>query len=187
MIMLKDKRGFTILETLISLAVFALISLSAVNILSFAYTSNGRAVVNNELFEQGKATIDFITAHVNRSCEINLTTDELGTLKEMKLAHMESQGVSESYTKVWQSILYNKNLRPEDTTYHKVRFGQVTRSNELSSYIADIKVKIEGKVMEIEIVTDDKVRYNDTHIVAPVHLKAKISLEHKEYTVIIKD
>jgi len=176
-----NEKGFTLLETLIALSLMMLVTLSATNILNFASMSNSRAIVNHELFENARITIDFMTEHIRRAEEINLNTDEKNTMKSMELTY---RSVSSNGSVSWETnrFSYDKNLSAGAPRYNRVEFG----GNELSSYIADIKITVENEILQIVLITDSNLNMqDDIEVIKPITLKTKIDVRYKDVIVTI--
>ena len=163
----RGEGGFTLLETLLALAVTMFVLSAAMRLLSFTSASAARAVVRGELTDCARTAADVLTVNMERADEINITTVGNNTLKQMDL--LEKQ---EDLTKpgALYSFAYDIAAAPKDASYHRLKFGGV----ELASNLADIRVWPDGSdTLIIEIQTDTTLTVNaDT-----ANKRAKVSVD----------
>ena len=165
-----NPKGFTLLEVVVSSAIFLMVILAAANLLHFASRFLSRIAVRQELQENSRVAMDFIVTHIRRANKITLITDEESTLKALTTTEIPRNDAQHSYT-----FNYNKGLTQENAKYHRLELG----GNELASYIRDVKMEFdqETQLLKIRIVTDDGT--GDGTIVEPVVLSCQEDLRYK--------
>lgn len=144
-----NSKGFTILEVVISSAIFFIIIFSATNLLLFSSASWMRLAVKQELLENSRAAMDFLISHIRTADEITLVTDANYTLKELRTTEKAGSPSAHTYR-----FTYDTTLSATSPRYHRLEFG----GNELASYVNDIQVKAdEDEFITITIITDSRI------------------------------
>ena len=164
--MKNTKKGFTLIETVVALAIFTIIAFSGTTLLIYSSEVSEKIGLKNELLENARITLNFMMDQIRMSEGYDLRTDADDTL--IRLRCYKSSGDESLFA-------FDKSLSSDAARYGQVTFG----GNELSSYIADVKMKVDGNRMEIRIITKSKISQNSSIEVEPIEIVGKVSLRYK--------
>ena len=160
---MKSNKGYMLIETLIGLVLFGMLSIAGTSLLLHVNEVSGKLKLKSDLLENARITLDFITTQL-RYCEVyKLERLDDGSLKRLTVwTNGEETDVGR------HEFIYDK---AEGT----VLFG----NNVLAQYIEDIWIEDKEDIMEIKITTQTKIIAIQDALLEPVELKAKIDLTHK--------
>ncbi len=164
-----QKAGFTLLETVVALCIFCLISISATAALSYASSASARLAVKGELFENARIAVDFLTVHIQAADTVTLQTSPSGTLQKLTVWEDDDMGAAE------QHVFQYHFDAAETVKYHRLEFG----GNEVASYIADIYAAADNGVLTLRVTSDDRLNREGGPVAEPVVLTAKIPVYNK--------
>ena len=166
---LNHRRGFTLIETVIALAVWLLLTAGAGSVLIYASRASERLIVTQEIFENARASLDAITVNIQMANTVLLEVDADGVLKTLKMTERNPDGQLADY-----SFYFKSNALPGEAKYHRLEFGL---NDEFASNIEIVRLTaINGKRIEITIITDD--------ILCPsMTLCGSVDIRYKEVTV----
>ena len=141
------REGFTLIETVIALAVWLLLATGAGSVLVYASRASERLIVTQEIFENARASLDAITVNIQMANTVVLETDSDDVLKKLTLTERNPKGELEEYY-----FFFKRGAEPDEAKYHRLEFGE---NNEFASHIGLIKLKVvNDKRLEITVITD---------------------------------
>ena len=145
----KRDNGFTLLETVIALAVWLVIAAAAGRALIYAARASERLIGEREAFENARASLDAICANIRMAQKIVLETDGENVLKKLTLTEKNGTGL-------WDYEFYfNKSAAPGEAKYHRLEFG---RNDEFASRIESVTMELVGDGrIEITVTTDGEL------------------------------
>ena len=152
------KKGFTLLEVSITLAIFCVVVVLGLNVVSYVVATSQRLAFENFVFGELSVALDFIDTHVKEATEISIKTDEWGILDEIELR------INQLDTHA-RLIKY----RPTEPPVERLMFGgtelgqgwqevareiseiQVTRDDSIQMLYVTIKNEPTGQVLYLSI------------------------------------
>jgi hypothetical protein len=168
--MLKENKGFTILETTISLSIFLVVTIVSINIL--VYSSKSMQLINTkkELLENSRIGLEIMVKRIKMAESITLTKyKNSNSLSQLKITYKDNNG------KYVDSVFsYVKGFNSTGNKYNRLEFG----NNEIAIHIADIVVEKNGDLLSITIETDNTIRQKSAKEVEPVILLKKINIKY---------
>jgi type II secretory pathway pseudopilin PulG len=185
-IILKYNKGFTLIETIVSLSLFFIVIATVSNILIHSFNTFYKVSVKQELLANATIAMEFISTRIITADEILLITHpNSNTVKEL---HLERREVGRNGTIVLNTDIftYSKGLDASHIRFNRIDFGATgtadTRGrNELASHIADFTITIVDNILEITIISDDRINQAGERVVEPIVLYRKIKI-YKPYT-----
>ncbi len=149
-------KGFTLLEAVISLALFAVISVSVLPVWQYASRQSLALLTSADAFENARAAMDAFLVNIQLAEEITLKTDVNGRLSLLTLRELDPDGYLHDYV-----FSYNAGARRLD-------FG----SNEFASQLSEVRLTKDGDLLNITVSTGGE---------APVTLNCAADIRHKVY------
>jgi type II secretory pathway pseudopilin PulG len=144
----KRGNGFTLIEALITIAIFIIVAAGTLQLWRYTSIRTLDILTASEELENARVAMDAILMNIQLAEEITLETDALGTLKKLTLTELNPIKDTEDYF-----FIYNSGANPNASLYHRLIFGKVS-SNELASRIADIKIIKSSSYLTVKITTD---------------------------------
>ena len=160
------RKGFTLIEMVVALAIFTILGFAGISLLIYVSETSEKIAFQNELLEHARIALSFMVEQIRISEAFQLVTDS-----EDSLIRLVCYSGLEGHV-----FSFDKHLLTESARYGQILFGE----NELASYIADVKVTIDGSRMEIRIITHSKASELSSVQVEPIDILRKISLRYKE-------
>jgi prepilin-type N-terminal cleavage/methylation domain-containing protein len=146
---LKSEAGFTMMEVLLALALFGILSITIGTLLANTINNNKRLTEKSMKLEDGRIAMDFIETHIKAADEITITEHDLIT----------------------------KQLSPaSNRTFHfnpltsKLEFG----GNELAREVERFSLSRSGDLVKIEIVMKPGTGYDKLQLIGQVNVKYKV-------------
>lgn len=174
---LDDNQGFTLLETIAALGLFLIITIWVTNLLLLSAKLSSGLMARQELLENARIAMDFMTTNIAMAEEITLSKRTDGTLNKLSLKETDSGGVLHTYVYQYDSSLSDNHVR-----YHRLEMG----GNELASYLASVRVEIdvEQNTISVYIRTDDRLQPDGKKMTEPVELTGSVRIKHKKVVVL---
>ncbi|MDR1665209.1 MAG: prepilin-type N-terminal cleavage/methylation domain-containing protein [Clostridiales bacterium] len=139
----KLKKGFTLLEAVIALAVFLTLAVAAGRALLYSARASERLLASREIFEKARIAMDALLTNIHMAEKIDLTTDG-GVLERLVLTELNPEGNLQNY-----EFRFYPYAAPGDAKYQWLEFNR----NELASNIASVVIAVsdEGGRIAIKI------------------------------------
>jgi len=163
----KHKSGFTLLEAVIALAVWMVLSVSV--LFAWNHISNRTVAVldRQDAFENARGAMDVLITNLQMAKSITLTVGPDYDLRQLSLPSFNPDNIPHTYV-----FDFDINLAPTETRFRRLEFGQ----NELASNIAMIRIQpIAGRHMHITIKTGCEF---------PIIIEGSVDIRYKNLTVI---
>jgi len=145
----KTSKGFTLLEALVALSIWMIVSLSIV--LIWQHTSrHSHALINRQdAFENARVTMDALLVNTQLAYRIVLRVEGDFILQNARLYQIDTGGSLHPY-----EIIFNYRLRPGTEWHHRLRTG----GQEFAHNIARVQMRPIGtqpdwRRMEITVTT----------------------------------
>ena len=165
----KTSAGFTLLEAVIALAVWMILSISIFFV--WQYTSErSRALLERQsAFENARGAMDILLVNLQmaRSIQLYVLRDTDYTLRRLILPGYYASGLP---TRTGFEFEFNINLPPTATTFRRLEFG----GNELASNIALVRMQPVGGHMRVTVKTGCEY---------PIILEGSVDIRYKDLTV----
>jgi len=166
----KTSKGFTLLEAVIALAIWSILSLSVIFVWQYTAERSSALIARQHAFENARGSMDVIIMNLQMARTIELTVGPNYTLQRLRvngrrLVNNVPQWHNFEFT-------FNSSARPTDAIYRVLRFGGL---NEFTAGIADIRVRPYGGTMHITVVTACEY---------PIVLEGSVDIRHKALTFI---
>ena len=167
----KASKGFTLLEAVIALAIWMVLSLSVVIIWQFSAERSNALIARQSAFENARGSMDALLMNIQMAHTIELNVDRDYNLQRIRLTQ---QGPLPNYY-----FHFNANARPHQYIYRRLVFG---RTGNAANYIADgiALVRIEpefGYERYIHITIQTACEEY------PVVLEGRVDIRYKRLTV----
>ncbi|MCL2839972.1 MAG: prepilin-type N-terminal cleavage/methylation domain-containing protein [Defluviitaleaceae bacterium] len=159
---LKSKKGFTLLEATIALALWAVLSVGI--FLTWYHVSGASRAMrtHQSAFENARIAMDALIINIQMAQDIDLVNNQDGILRQVTLWGFDPIGNLHDYR-----FHFNPDLQ-------RLEFPNL--GNELASHIAELRITyIEGSRMNILIETDCYP--------APITLEGSVDVRFKSVTV----
>jgi hypothetical protein len=160
-------KGFGLLEAVIALALWLLLSAGVFMVWHFSALSGTGKLERQNAFENARISMDALIMNFQMAKHITLDTDENDVLSRLTLRQRDPQGNLENY-----NIHFRTNTR-------RMYFGQPHGGNEFASGLAEIRIiYTHGKRMCITVITacDEP---NE-----PIVLEGSVCVRHKFVTIV---
>lgn len=158
--------GFTLLETIIALSLFMLITLSIANLLDFSSRRMERISIQSELLENARISLDMMSVYI-RSADSTVIAIDTRTNSVTRISITNIISKTQTETREFQ---YYPRLTGINQYYHWLWFG----GNELATNIADIRARLDGDILSLTVTTDEIITQKTT--VPAVSLTTKIKV-----------
>jgi len=177
----KSSKGFTLLEAIIALSIWMLLSVSVIFIWQFTSDRTDALITRQGVFENARGAMDILIMNLQMAQSITLDVEPDYTLRTLTLTQRNPQGQ-------WHEPRYRFDfiLNPRWESHQRLNFGD----NEFARGIAMIRMEpIGNSRMNIRIVTVCKclvppVSLEDCEcLVAPVIIEGSVDIRHKVLTV----
>ena len=158
------RKGFSLLELIISTAIASIIVITATNILLHANQASNRIRINNQLFESAQITLSFITEQMSMSMAYILDTEaNTNSLRMIEFYRSIHSSVDEAHV-----ITFNRSA-------NQVRFGGFTYggraiTHTLANNIEDVIIYVESGLMHIEVIAG---YYSEIVLTATIDVRHK--------------
>jgi len=141
-----NKKGYTLLEVTIALAVWLILSVAVLFVWRYTAENSARLITRQNAFENARTVMDAMLMNIQIAEEICIVTDENHLLRELQMPGLDDQGRERAYT------FYFTDTRPANPQrHHRVEFSGP--GNEVARYIGAVWVRLVGERIEIEIHT----------------------------------
>jgi len=166
--MLKSKKGFTLMEATIALALWMILSVGV--LLTWHHVSQSTAALraHQSAFENARVAMDAIIINVQMAERVEVINDNNGIMRELIMWGLNPQGELHPFT-----------LRLPNFEYSHLRFRRLefpNPGNELASNIAEIRITyIEGSRLDIFVKSGCYP--------APIELEGSVDVRYKYVTV----
>jgi len=166
--LMKNSNGFTLMEAVISLAAFMIVTLAAINLNAYATVTVERIQVRAELLENARIAMDMMTTYLKAAEGGTIVSGRLGVFR------MTLSGVRGAVNN--PEFIHNSTANPSQTgEYRRLNFG----GNELASYIVRVTANLdEDNILTLTVITADGIRGSGI-TVEPVRLTSKIKLYNR--------
>jgi prepilin-type N-terminal cleavage/methylation domain-containing protein len=162
------KRGFTLLEAVIALALWAVLSAGIAVIWQSTSRASVHIIQGQDAFENARASMDAILTNLHMADTILLETDYNHVLKRLTLTQRNPSGNPHNYI-----FYFNIHARPGDAKFHRLEFGL---HNEFASQIAKITLERKHKNrMSVTVITDGE---------SAITLTGSADIRYKNVTII---
>lgn len=111
-------KGFTLIEALISLSLFMLLSMGLLFLWQHSANTAERAIQKQNALDNLFVAMDAFTTNIQFSHTLELTTDSRDILRQLDMRGYNSQGQAHTFI-----FTFNQNARPQDAIYKSLFFG----------------------------------------------------------------
>ena len=111
-------KGFTLIEALISLALFMLLSTGLLLLWQHTASIASRALVKQNALDNLHIAMDGLTSNIQFSHSLTLTTDSRQRLRRLDMQGYNPRGQHHTYF-----FTFNPYARPQDAIYKSLFFG----------------------------------------------------------------
>jgi len=130
---MKQRAGFTLLETIIALAVWAILSVSVISVWHHVSNRTSSVLARQSALENARVAMDALLINIQMSNSITLhVRDSDYMLIWLQVPGLNPQGVLNNFF-----FDFDHNLTPDATRYRRLEFG----GNEIARYIAEVIVR----------------------------------------------
>ena len=175
----KTSAGFTLMEAVIALSIWMMLSLSVLVIWQYTTDRTTALIERQNAFENARITMDTLLINIQmaRSIEVEVWRDY--TLRRITLAQINPDGNPHNY-----SFFFDVSARRTDTWYSMLQIGYFRPSNpnnrqgrnEVSRGIAHIRVEpVNGRRMYITVKTSCE---------NPIVLNGSVDIRYKGLNVV---
>jgi len=175
----KASKGFTLLEAVIALSVWMILSVSVIFIWRFTSERTEALIARQNALENARMAMDVLTVNLQMARNIDLYTVSDYTLRRVVAWQLTPDG------RTWNNYIFDYN-RPGTTVRNHLLLG----GNEFARYIAHIRMEpIGNSRMHIRIVTECEctvipVTLEDCDCLEPpIILESSVGIRHKALTV----
>jgi len=163
----KARGGFTLLEAVIALALWLILSAGIFLVWQHSALSGTSLLERQSAFENARISMDALIMNFQMARRITLQTDSNDILQRLTLNQRNPQGQWQDYT-----FRFNLNAAPGSARHHRLEFGD----NEFAENIAEIRIEyIDESRMQITITTGCEV---------PIILEGSVDARYKNVVVI---
>jgi len=165
---MKTKRttGFTLIEAVIALAIWMILSVSVLFIWHHASTRTTAILARQNAFENARGAMDVLITNLQMAQSITLYVGPNYVLREMRLPGFNPDGNPNTYV-----FNFDVNLPPTAVRFQRLEFG----SNELASNIAMVRIQPIGN-NHIHITIETGCDY-------PIIIHGSVDIRYKNLTV----
>lgn len=165
----RANKGYTLLETVIALAVWAVLAITAAGMLAYTARANMRLTESSLAFENARVSLDALSVNIQMADTIVLETDHNGVLRQLTLTERAPNGSPANYI-----FYFSKTAQPGEAKYHRLEFGL---NDEFASHIETVKlVYADDGYIAVTVTTDDTLG-------EPLTLTASVDARYKNVTV----
>jgi len=165
----KDKqstKGFTLIELIIALGVWMILSLSVFFIWQYTSSTVVNTITRQNAFENARASMDVLVMNIQLASAISLETDDNNILQRLTLTERNPQGQLHNYV-----FEFDINAPATALRRYRLIFGQ----NEFADHIGRIYITyIPGRRMDITV---------QTNCDEPVVLSSSVDVRYKDVVV----
>jgi len=162
----KRNKGYTLIEAVIALALWMIISLGIFVVWQHITQQTTTIITHQNTFENARGAMDAIITNVQMSRNINLEVCNNYILWQMSLPGYDAQGRLRAF-----DFDFNVNAPEGHTMHHRLNFGE----NELASNIALVQIRpVNYTHLQITI---------ETSCTPPIILESSVDIRHKYLTV----
>lgn len=172
----KNDGGFTLIETIMSFAVFAVAISGCAALLAFASRAYSTNYVRAELLSSARSAVDTLSANIARAKRIRLVSKPDGTLDYIELTELNTIGDDNNFT-----FIYARGTSSsDDYEAYRLNFGGL--GNELSKYMKDVRIEYNESrtALRIRVETFDRLYEKSGVSVDPVVLYTAVDVRNKE-------
>ena len=185
----KASKGFTLLEAVIALAIWMLLSVSVIFIWQFTSDRTNALIARQGVFENARGAMDVIIMQMQMASSIELWVGTDYTLQWIYLPGYDPEWVMHEFridfvldtsSEHFQRLVFGRRLTPPNPSW----------GNEFARGIAMVRMEpVDRSRMDIRIVTVCRctvipVTLDDCEcLVAPVILEGSVCIRHKALTV----
>ena len=148
----KASKGFTLIEAIIALAIWMILSLSVVFIWQYTAQRTNALLERQSAFENARVSMDALLMNLQMAQTITLLVEDSTdyALRSLSLVEIDPNGNRHTYI-----FTFNPRLSPTATRYRQLLFGNA----EFASNIAMIQVRPRGQHMRVIVMTgcDDPI------------------------------
>ena len=160
--------SFTLLEVTITVALWMILSISALAVWQHAARSGGNIILRQSAFENARASMDALIINIQLASTIELITCHNNILQLLTLTERDPQGRLHNYT-----FRFDINAPPGAARHRRLIFGL---NNEFASGIAKIQMSAANNSrMNILVKTDCEY---------PIILEGSVDIRYKSVTTI---
>jgi len=167
----KISSGFTLLEAVIALAVWAILSASVIFMWQHVSNRSASLMAKQSALENARVAMDALIANIQRAWCITLNVGREYDLMQLSLQSFDTNNRPHRY-----NIVFNSRLTPSAETFQRLNFGGA--GNELASNIAMIRMWPVGELgrerhIHIIITTGCEI---------PIILEGSVDIRYKNFT-----
>ena len=165
---LMDRNGFTMLEAVVALGLFTLLTVSASQLLMHTTRTSSYLIARQEAMESARVAVDSLVINLQKADEIVMVTYRSdGMLRRLDLRQINPRNIRE-----WYEFRYDRRLPPTSIRYNRLEFGR----NELASHLNEVRLVLEDDGwISITVVTDGSLG-------EPVTLTGRADVRYKSIT-----
>jgi len=143
---MKNKKGYTLLEVTIALALWLILSMAVFFIWRYTADASTRLIARQNAFENARSAMDAMLMNIQISDQICIITYPSHILREMQMPGYDNWGNHRPYT-----FYFTGTTPANPNRHHRVEFSGP--GNEVARYIGAVWVRLTGDRIEIEIHT----------------------------------
>jgi len=164
----KHTRGFSLMEAVIALSIWMILSMGVIVIWQHASSRAGALIERQSAFESTRSSLDALMVNIQMAQSIRLEVGPNYVLSSLTLTELNPQGLLHDYV-----FTFDINASPGTPKHHRLEFGL---NNEFASGIALVRVEPVGdRHMHITIISDCE------HAIT---LEGRVDIRYKQLTVV---
>jgi len=167
---MKQKAGFTLIEAVIALAIWMILSVSVIFVWQHVSDRSGALMERQSAFENARVAMDALLVNIQMAQSIRLTVvGENYVLRRMIVPGIDAEGEFNDFT-----FDFDCRLTSTATRFRRLEFG----GNELASNIAEVRVQPigeRGRERHINITVITGCEH-------PIKLEGSVDIRHKVLT-----
>ncbi len=156
-------KGFTLIEAVIALAIFSVISVGAFQVWRYASGDSLSTLARAEAFENARAAMDALLINLQLADEITLKTNANGNLTKLTLRELDPEGRYHDYV-----FDYYPSAPKGASKYRKLDFGY----NEFASGISEVSLTENEGLLLITVSAGAEAA-------KPITLESAADIRHK--------
>jgi len=144
--MLKSKKGLTLMEAVIALFIWLILSSGVIFVWQHSARSSMEILRSQNAFENARVAMDAIIMNIQMAREIELTNNPDGVMRRLILTSRDPQGLLHNYR-----FYFDIDAAEGEAKFQRLEFGT---NNEFASDIALIRLEfVQDNRFLIEVVT----------------------------------
>jgi len=177
----KKRGGFTLLELIIALAIWTILTASVIQIVGYTSRSTARIIARQEAFENARVAVDSIVVNLQLADEIELYKDANYMLHRLR-TRQDNTFTRNGAHRHWFTFMYDQYAWPGSSMYKLLAFADGgTAANALATGITGVWVEHseENNWMTVTVTAGDNLDI-------PITLTGKVDVRYKIVEVTVE-